>query len=66
VNVTSFIHDSGAECATIIERGEFGGGFIKAFGNLKEQLNMRRNYVSSEESLEGKVFVQFIALIYLS
>ena len=27
---------------------------------------MRRNYVSSEESLEGKVFVQFIALIYLS
>ena len=38
----------------------------KAFGNLKERLNMRRNYVSSEESLEGKVFVQFIALIYLS
>ena len=38
----------------------------KAFGNLKERLNMRRNYVSSEEGLEGKVFVQFIALIYLS
>jgi len=38
----------------------------KAFGNLKERLNMRRNYVSSEESLEGKVFIQFIALIYLS
>lgn len=38
----------------------------KAFGNLKERLNMRRHYVSSEESLEGKVFVQFIALIFLS
>lgn len=38
----------------------------KAFGNLKERLNMRRYYVSSEESLEGKIFVQFIALIYLS
>ena len=38
----------------------------KAFGNLKERLNMRRHYVSSEENLEGKVFVQFIALIFLS
>ena len=38
----------------------------KAFGNLKERLNMRRHYVSCEESLEGKIFVQFIALIYLS
>jgi transposase len=38
----------------------------KAFGNLKERLNMRRAYVSSEESLEGKIFLQFIALIYLS
>jgi len=38
----------------------------KAFGDLKERLNMRRHYVSSEESLEGKIFVQFIALIYLS
>jgi len=38
----------------------------KAFGNLKERLNMRRTSVSSAENLEGKLFVQFIALIYLS
>jgi len=38
----------------------------KAFGNLKERLNMRRSLVSSEQSLEGKLFVQFVALIYLS
>ncbi len=38
----------------------------KAFGNLKERLNMRRSSVSSEENLEGKLFVQFMALIYLS
>ena len=38
----------------------------KAFGNLKERLNMRRTLVSSEQSLEGKLFVDFVALIYLS
>jgi len=38
----------------------------KAFGNLKERLNMRRTLVSSEQGLEGKLFVEFIALIYLS
>jgi len=38
----------------------------KAFGNLKELLNMRRALVSSEQSLDGKLFVQFVALIYLS
>lgn len=38
----------------------------KAFGNLKERLSMRRMLVSSEQSLEGKLFVQFVALIYLS
>lgn len=38
----------------------------KAFGNLKERLNMRRALVSSEKSLDGKLFVQFVALIYLS
>jgi len=38
----------------------------KAFGNLKERLNMRRTAVSSDVNLEGKLFVQFIALIYLS
>ncbi len=38
----------------------------KAFDNLKERLNLRRLAVSSEQSLDGKLFVQFIALIYLS
>jgi len=38
----------------------------KAFGNLKERLNVQRELVSSEENLDGKLFVQFIALIYLA
>ena len=38
----------------------------KAFGDLKERLNMRRTSVSSSENLDGKLFVQFLALIYLS
>ena len=38
----------------------------KAFGNLKERLNLRRTAVSSEGSLDGKLFVQFVALIYMS
>jgi len=38
----------------------------KAFGNLKERLNMRRLLVSSERNLDGKLFIEFIALIYLS
>jgi len=38
----------------------------KAFGNLKERLNFRRTLVSSEQSLDGKLFVEFVALIYLS
>lgn len=38
----------------------------KAFHNLKERLNLRRVAVSSEQSLDGKLFVQFIALIFLS
>ncbi len=38
----------------------------KAFGNLKERLNLRRTLVSSEQSLDGKMFVVFVALIYLS
>ena len=38
----------------------------KAFGDLKERLNMRRTLVSSEQGLNGKLFVEFIALIYLS
>ena len=38
----------------------------KAFGNLKERLNFRRMQISSELSLNGKLFVEFVALIYLS
>lgn len=38
----------------------------KAFGNLKERLNFSRTAVSSNQSLDGKLFVEFIALIYLS
>ena len=38
----------------------------KGFGNLKDRLNFRRMQVSSELSLNGKIFIEFIALIYLS
>ncbi len=38
----------------------------KGFGNLKDRLSFRRMKVSSELSLNGKLFVAFIALIYLS
>lgn len=38
----------------------------KAFWNVKERLNLRRTLTSSESSLEGKLFVEFVALIYLS
>lgn len=38
----------------------------KAFGNIKDRLNLRRLLVSSEKSLDGKLFVGFIALIYLA
>ena len=38
----------------------------KAFGNIKERLNMRRLLVSSEKGLDGKIFVEFIALILIS
>jgi len=38
----------------------------KSFGNLKNRLSMRRTSVSSSENLEGKLFVQFVALIYVS
>jgi len=36
----------------------------KALGNLKKRLNMRRTTVSSEENLDGKLFVQFVSLIH--
>ena len=38
----------------------------KAFGNIKDRLNLRRLMVSSEKSLDGKLFVSFVSLIYLS
>ena len=38
----------------------------KAFGNLKDKLNLRRALASSEHGLNGKLFVAFVALIYLS
>jgi transposase len=38
----------------------------KSFGNLKNRLNMRRPLVSSSENLEGKLFVQFTALMLVS
>lgn len=38
----------------------------KAFGNIKERLNCRRTLVSSDQSLDGKLFVEFISLIFLS
>jgi transposase len=38
----------------------------KTFDNLKDRLNMKRTLVSSETDLEGKFFIQYLALIYLS
>jgi len=38
----------------------------KGFKNLKDRLSFRRMQVSSGLSLNGKLFVEFVALIYLS
>lgn len=38
----------------------------KAFGNIKERLNMRRLLVESERGLDGKLFVEFVALVLVS
>ena len=38
----------------------------KAFGNIKDRLNMRRLLSKSERSLDGKLFLEFIALILIS
>ena len=38
----------------------------KAFDNLKERLEMKRTVVHSDQALSGKVFLQFLALIYIS
>jgi transposase len=38
----------------------------KTFDNLKDRLNMKWTLESPEANLEGKFFVQYLALIYLS
>lgn len=38
----------------------------KTFFNLKNRLDMKRVKVRTENTLEGKLFVQFVALIYIS
>lgn len=38
----------------------------KAYWDVKERLNLKRTMVSSESALEGKLFVEFVALIYIS
>ncbi len=38
----------------------------KAFWNVKERLNLKRTMTSSESSLDRKLFVKFVALIYLA
>ena len=38
----------------------------KAFGNIKDRLNMRRLLSKSEKSLDGKLFLEFVALILIS
>ena len=54
------------EAITVLELYRNKDVVEKAFGNLKERLNMHRTLVSSEQGLEGKLFVEFVALIYLS
>ena len=38
----------------------------KAFGNMKERLNTRTTSVSSDENFDGKLFIQFVGLMFLS
>lgn len=38
----------------------------KAFGNIKDRLNMRRLLAKSERNLDGKIFTEFVALILIS
>ena len=62
----SLITNETMDAITVLELYRNKDVVEKAFGNLKERLNMRRNLVSSEKSLDGKLFVQFVAVIYLS
>lgn len=38
----------------------------KTFNNLKNRLDFKRTLVSSAENLEGKLFLEFVALIYIA
>jgi len=38
----------------------------KSFDNIKERLNMRSNSEASERNLDGKLFVQFVAHMFVS
>jgi len=38
----------------------------KTFNNLKNRLDIKRTMVSSAENLEGKLFLEFVALIYIA
>jgi transposase len=38
----------------------------KAFDNLKERLGMKRTTVFSDQALAGKLFIQFLSLIFIS
>jgi transposase len=51
---------------TALERYRNKDLIEKAFDNLKERLSFSRALVSSEKSLDGKLFVEFIALIIMS
>ena len=62
----ALISNEAMDAATALETYRNKDVAEKAFGNLKERLNLRRALVSSEQSLEGKLFVTFVALIYLS
>ena len=62
----ALISNETMDAITALELNRNKGVVEKTFGNLKERLNMRRTLVSSEQSLDGKLFVQFVALIYLS
>jgi len=57
-------HITGADTAISIYRNK--DVVEKTFFNLKNRLDMKRTKVSSEESLEGKIFVNFVALVYIS
>jgi transposase len=54
------------EAVTALEVYRNKDSVEKAFNNLKDRMSMRRLAVSSEKSLEGKLFVQFIGLIIVS